>query len=75
MNIIGKIGVALLISGALIINGFIILTILRLIFGESFPVYIQVALIVIVTGLILMLLSAVRDRYKSTRTEEVHRKY
>lgn len=75
MNIVGKIGAVLLISGALIINGLIILTILQILFKGSIPVYIQVALIIIVTGLILMLLSAVYDRYSSAKTEEIHKKY
>ncbi len=75
MNIIGKIGAVLLICGALIINGLVIMTILRLIFKTSIPLYVYLVLAIVVIGLVLMLLSAVRDRYRSAKTEQIHEKY
>jgi membrane protein implicated in regulation of membrane protease activity len=69
MNILGKIGFALLISGGLIINGTVIMTILRLIFKTSIPWYVQVVIIVIITGFLLMFLSVLYDRYKSVKAE------
>ena len=75
MNIAGKIGAALLISGALIINGFVIVTILRLVFKTSIPLHVYLILAIMVAGLILMLLSAVHDRIKNIKIEEIQQKY
>jgi membrane protein implicated in regulation of membrane protease activity len=69
MNILGKIGFALLISGGLIINGTVIMTILRLIFKTSIPWYVQLVVVVIITGFLLMFLSVLYDRYKSVKAE------
>ncbi|MBU7046771.1 MAG: hypothetical protein HXS54_10075 [Theionarchaea archaeon] len=69
MNILGKIGFALLISGGLIINGTVIMTILRLIFKTSIPWYVQLVVIVIITGFLLMFVSVLYDRYKSVKAE------
>ena len=69
MNILGKIGFALLISGGLIINGTVIMTILRLIFKTSIPWYVQLVIIVIITGFLLMFVSVLYDRYKSVKAE------
>ena len=69
MNILGKIGFALLISGGLIINGTVIMTILRLIFKTSIPWYVQLVVVVIITGFLLMFVSVLYDRYKSVKAE------
>ena len=69
MNILGKIGFALVISGGLIINGTVIMTILRLIFKTSIPWYVQLVIIVIITGFLLMFASVLYDRYKSVKAE------
>ncbi len=69
MNILGKIGFALLISGGLIINGTVIMTILRLIFKTSIPWHVQLVVVVIITGFLLMFVSVLYDRYKSVKAE------
>jgi asparagine N-glycosylation enzyme membrane subunit Stt3 len=75
VNIAGKTGAALLISGALIINGFVIVTILRFVFKTSIPLHVYLILAIMVVGLILMLLSAVHDRIKNIKIEEIQQKY
>ena len=70
MDILGKIGFALIVFGGLIIGGAIILTILQVIFKTLIPWYIQLVVIVIITGLLLMFLSVLYDRYKSEKAEK-----
>jgi len=69
MNVIGRIGFAFLISGALIINGYIIMVVLRFLFGGTIPAWAQATLTVIILGLMFMFLSAAYDRYKNARKE------
>ena len=70
MDILGKIGFALIVFGGLIIGGAIIMTILQVIFKTLIPWYIQLVVIVIITGLLLMFLSVLYDRYKSVKAEK-----
>ncbi len=75
MNILSKIGFALIALGGLIFAGFIIWTFIQFFFEESSLWYIQLAVTAIILGIILMLLAAVYDRYKAVKTEEVHEKF
>lgn len=74
MNILSKIGFALIALGGLIFAGIIIWGLLQVFFEVPLPWYIQLAVTCIILGLILMLLSAVYDRYRAVQTEEVHEK-
>ena len=67
MNMLGKIGFALIIFGGLIISGSIITAILQLIFKTSIPWYVQLVVVIIIAGLLLMFLSVLYDRYKSVK--------
>lgn len=72
MNLFGRIGFALVALGGIIFAGVVIWELLLFFFDVPLPWYIQVAVTVIILGFILMLLSAVYDRYKMVKTEEVH---
>lgn len=72
MNLFGRIGFALIALGGIIFAGVVIWELLLFFFDVPLPWYIQVAVTVIILGFILMLLSAVYDRYKMVKTEEVH---
>ena len=74
MNILAKIGFALLALGGLIFAGMIVWGLIQLFVQASIPWYLQLAITVIILGIILMFLSAVYDRYKTSKTEEVHEK-
>jgi membrane protein implicated in regulation of membrane protease activity len=74
MNILAKIGFALLALGGLIFAGAIIWGLIQLFVQASIPWYLQLAITVVILGIILMFLSAVYDRYKNSKTEEVHEK-
>ena len=67
MNMLGKIGFALIIFGGLIISGSIITAILQLIFKTSIPWYVQLVVVIIIAGLLLMFLSVLYDRYKNVK--------
>ena len=67
MNMLGKIGFALIIFGGLIISGSIITAILQLIFKTSIPWYVQLVVVIIIAGLLLMFLSVLYDQYKSVK--------
>ncbi len=74
MNVIGKIGFALAALGGIIIVGLIIWQILRVFILSFIPWYIMLPVVAIILGFVLMLSSAIYDRYKSVKTEEVHEK-
>jgi hypothetical protein len=81
MNIFGKAGFALVVLGGLIFAGLIVYGIVKVLFQffvqGPLPLSVQLVLVGItafILGIILMLLSAVYDRYKSVKTEEVHEK-
>ena len=74
MNILAKIGFALLALGGLIFAGMIVWGVIQLFVQAAIPWYLQLAITVIILGIILMFLSAVYDRYKTSKTEEVHEK-
>jgi membrane protein implicated in regulation of membrane protease activity len=74
MNILAKIGFALLALGGLIFAGAIIWGLIQLFVQASIPWYLQLAITVVILGIILMFLSAVYDRYRNSKTEEVHEK-
>lgn len=74
MNVIGRIGFALAALGGIIIVGLIIWQILRVFILSFIPWYIMLPVVAIILGFILMLSSAIYDRYKSVKTEEVHEK-
>jgi hypothetical protein len=74
MNILAKIGFALLALGGLIFAGMIVWGIIQLFVQAPIPWYLQLAITVVILGIILMFLSAVYDRYKTSKTEEVHEK-
>lgn len=81
MNIFGKAGFALVVLGGLIFAGLIVYAIVKVLFQffvqGSIDPSVQLALVGItafILGIILMLLSAMYDRYRSVKTEEVHEK-
>lgn len=59
--------------GALIFAGTVIREILKVLF-EIHVWYIEIAIVAIILGFILMLLSAIYDRYKLSKVEEIHKK-
>jgi high-affinity Fe2+/Pb2+ permease len=73
MNIFGKVGFGLIIAGGLIFAGIITWIIIETLIRSTLW-YIQLPITAIILGLILMLLSAIYDRYKSVKTEEVKEK-
>jgi hypothetical protein len=73
MNWLSKTGFALLALGALIFAGYTIRELLKVLFVIHVW-YIEIAIVAIILGFILMLLAAVYDRYKLSKTEEVHKK-
>lgn len=73
MNLLSKIGFGLLALGFLIFAGTIVRELLKVLF-EIHVWYIEVAIVAIILGLILMLLSAIYDRYESSKTEEIRKK-
>ncbi|MBU6996096.1 MAG: hypothetical protein HXS41_01210 [Theionarchaea archaeon] len=81
MNIFGKAGFALVVLGGLIFAGLIIYGIVEVLFQffvqGPLPLSAKLVLVGItafVLGIILMLLSAAYDRYRTVKTEEVHEK-
>jgi hypothetical protein len=74
MDWLSKAGFALLVVGALIFAGAVIWQLLQVFFEVPIPWYIQLGITAVILGFILMLLSAVLDRYRSVKTEEVHEK-
>jgi hypothetical protein len=81
MNIFGKAGFALVLLGGLIFAGLIIYGIVKVLLQflvqEPLSASVQLVLVGItafILGIILMLLSAVYDRYRDVKTEEVHEK-
>ena len=74
MNIFGKIGFILICAGGLLFAGIITWTILKVLIQTDLW-YIRLPITAIIMGLILMLLSAIYDRYRSVKTEEVKEKY
>jgi undecaprenyl pyrophosphate phosphatase UppP len=79
MNVLGKAGFALLALGGLIFIGMIIWGIVRVVvelftadLNSLLAQLIVIAITAIIMGIILMLLSALYDRYRSVKTEEVH---
>ncbi|MBU7015597.1 MAG: hypothetical protein HXS52_12330 [Theionarchaea archaeon] len=81
MNIFGKAGFALVVLGGLIFAGLIVYGIVKVLFQffvqGPLPLSAQLVLVGItafILGIILMLLSAMYDRYRSVKTEEVHEK-
>jgi len=74
MNLFAKIGFALVAFGGLIFLGMVIWTLIQVLVEVPLPWYIQLAVTSIVLGFILMLLSALYDRYRTVKTEEVHEK-
>lgn len=74
MNLLSKIGFALITLGGLIFAGIIIWTLIRVFIEAPIPWYIQLAVTLLILGFILMLLSAMYDRYRGVRMEEVHEK-
>jgi hypothetical protein len=74
MNVLSKVGFALVAFGGLIFAGVVIWGFIQLFIHVSIPWYIQVAVTAIILGFILMFLSALYDRYKTVKTEEVHEK-
>lgn len=70
---LSKIGFGLLALGFLIFAGTIVRELLKVLF-EIHVWYIEVAIVAIILGLILMLLSAIYDRYESSKTEEIRKK-
>ena len=74
MNWLSKIGFALIVLGGLIFAGMVIWTLIQLFVQAPIPWYIQLAVTALILGFILMLLSALYDRYRSVKTEEVHEK-
>ena len=73
MNILSKVGFALIIFGGLIFAGMTIWGLLQLI-TQGIPWYILLAVTAIILGVILMFLQALYDRYRTVKTEEVHEK-
>jgi hypothetical protein len=73
MNIFGKIGFGLIAAGGLIFAGIITWTVIDVLM-ETDLWYVQLAVTAIILGLILMLLSALYDRYRSVKTEETQKK-
>ena len=73
MDILSKMGFALIIFGGLIFAGMIIWVFVKILI-EAIPWYVQLAITAIILGIILMFLSALYDRYKTVKTEEVHEK-
>ncbi|MBU7025110.1 MAG: hypothetical protein HXS40_13190 [Theionarchaea archaeon] len=81
MNIFGKAGFALVLLGGLIFAGLIIYGIVKVLlqFFVQGPLPLSAQLVLVgitafILGIILMLLSAVYDRYRDVKTEEVHEK-
>lgn len=74
MNVLGKIGFALVILGGLVFAGIIIWGFIQLVIEVPLPWFIQLAVTFIILGFIIMFVSALYDRYKSVKTEEVHEK-
>lgn len=75
MNMLSKIGFAFIIVGGLIFAGIIIWGFIQLLIQVPIPWYILLAATAIILGIILMFLSALYDRYKTVKTEEVHEKF
>ncbi|MBU7016654.1 MAG: hypothetical protein HXS44_04050 [Theionarchaea archaeon] len=73
MDLLSKMGFALIIFGGLIFAGMIIWVFVKIL-TEAIPWYVQLAITAIILGIILMFLSALYDRYKTVKTEEVHEK-
>ena len=73
MDLLSKIGFALIVFGGLIFAGMIIWVFVEILI-EAIPWYAQLAITSIILGIILMFLSALYDRYKTVKTEEVHEK-
>ncbi len=73
MDLLSKMGFALIIFGGLIFAGMIIWVFVKILI-EAIPWYVQLAITAIILGIILMFLSALYDRYKTVKTEEVHEK-
>lgn len=73
MDLLSKMGFALIIFGGLIFAGMIIWVFVKILI-EAIPWYVQLAITAIILGIILMFLSALYDRYRTVKTEEVHEK-
>lgn len=74
MNILSKIGFALVVFGGLIFAGMVIWGFIQLFVQVNLPWYVQLAVTAIILGIILMFVSVLYDRSRSVKTEEVHEK-
>ena len=75
MNVMAKAGFALVALGGLIFLGMVIYGLIQVFVKTFLPWYVLLAITFIILGIILMFLSALYDRYRTVKTEEVHEKF
>jgi len=67
-----KVGAVLLVLGAGALVGYVLYTVLRLLYtSENVPLVVQVAVPAVLLGLVLVVAAVIRDRIRARRREDL----